>query len=95
MKLNRKTSKTLSLLTSFSILFSLCAGIVLSDHASAQTLRKQTEKTSHAATTPALSRYARNLTAAAGRGELSPAASFSKELRRTTNLLARDGVNPV
>jgi ATP-dependent Clp protease ATP-binding subunit ClpB len=80
------------------MLFSLCAGIVLSDRASAQTPRKPGEKTnaSAAAKTRALSRYARDLTAAARRGELSPAApDFSKGLRRTANLLARDAGNPV
>ncbi|HVG29961.1 MAG TPA: S8 family serine peptidase, partial [Pyrinomonadaceae bacterium] len=98
MRLHRRPSRALSLLTSFSMLFSLCAGIVLSDRASAQTPRKSSEKTPASAAAPkgrAMSRYARDLTAAARRGELSHAAGISKALRRTSELLARANANPI
>ncbi|MFN2598865.1 MAG: hypothetical protein ABR563_16970, partial [Pyrinomonadaceae bacterium] len=98
MRLKQRNSKTLSLLMSFSMLCSLCGGIILCDPAAAQTARQGIAKPEAADATKAaaLARYARNLTAAARPGELSgDTAGFARELRRTTGLLARDGGNPL
>src|SRR6267154_1177236 len=96
-----KRNRLATWLTSLSLMVSLCAGILVTDKASAQSAQaglKGTEQSTPAneATYPTLARYATDLTALARKGRLDPVTGRSAEISRTVNILSRDvHSNPV
>ncbi len=88
-------------LTFFSLLVSLCTGILVGDRASAQSPQGASQPADNSArpneaTYPTLSRYATDLTRQAREGRLKPVTGREAEISRTVEILSRDAhKNPV
>src|SRR3979409_793948 len=85
-------------LISFSLMVSLCLGILVTDRASAQTTPGVFQAPGQAAQTtqaiyPELARYATDLTALARAGRLDPVMGRNAEIRRTIEILSQQNHN--
>ncbi len=101
-KTNRtKRYRVATWLTSFSLMVSLCLGILVTDRASAQSTPGASQSTEQSAPTnqatyPELARYATDLTELARAGRLEPVMGRNAEISRTIAILSRDSHhNPV
>src|SRR5215510_11974058 len=87
----KRTEKTMAWrwLTAVGMALSLIAGIIVCEHASAQT----TEKTNASQSPSALAKYARDLTKDAEQGRFNSVNDRSEEVARAIDILSRDRKN--
>ncbi len=93
--MNQKRSPIVSLVTVLTLMFSMGLGIIFTERTNAQSINREPgdNKTSTATKTPALNRYAQNLTKLAQRGAFDAVVEHESAVVPTIKILARSKQN--